>query len=114
MCETTHARGVDFAGDNEGGGVGAKVEEELQNNQSLQIAWEKSYTHLGYGEANEFAGGAETSVVARDDPKHERTNEEPLDLDPTTTKNLDEEYGKEVPGHVSSSRNDQIATSVLD
>lgn len=54
------------------------------------------------------------SVVAGYDGKHERTDEEALNLDPATPKYLDEEDGQEVAGHVARRSDDEIPISVLE
>ena len=54
------------------------------------------------------------SIVASNDAEHERTDEEALNLDPATTKNLDEVDGKKVPWHVSGGGDDQISISILE
>lgn len=54
------------------------------------------------------------SVVAGDDGKHERTDEEALNLDPATPQDLNEVDGQEVPGHVARRSDDEIPISVLE
>ena len=53
-------------------------------------------------------------IFTSNDGKHERADEEALNLDPATTKNLDEVDGKKVPWHVSGRGDDQISISVLE
>ena len=70
--------------------------------------------HLGDRKADELSSGAQMFIVASNDSKHERADEEALNLDPPTTKNLDEEDGEEVPWHVSGRGDYQISISVLE
>lgn len=53
-------------------------------------------------------------IVAGDDSKHERADQEALNLDPATTKDLDEKDGQEVPRHVARRGDDQISVSILE
>ena len=53
-------------------------------------------------------------IVAGNDTKHERADQEALNLDPAATKDLDEVDCKEVPGHVARRSNDQVSISVLE
>ena len=59
MGEAAYTGGEDFGGDDEGGAVGAEVEEEL-----------------GEGEEDEFAGGADVGVAAGEDGEEEGLCEE--------------------------------------
>ena len=52
-------------------------------------------------------------IVAGDDTKHECTDKEALDLNPTTAEDLDEEDGQEVPRHVTRRSDDQISVRIL-
>ena len=54
------------------------------------------------------------SVVAGNDGKHERADQEALNLDPATSEYLNEENREEVPGHVARRSDDEIAVSVLE
>lgn len=54
MGEAAYAGGEDFGRDDEGGAVGAEVEEEL-----------------GEGQKDEFAGGADVGVAASEDGEEE-------------------------------------------
>ena len=53
-------------------------------------------------------------VIAGNDGKHERADEEALNLDPATTENLNEENRQEVPGYVAGRSDDKIPISVLE
>ena len=116
MGETADAGWVEFSGNDEGGGIGTEVEEELDTSLAL---YPQSYckiieTHLSNGEADEFAGCSEMCIVAGDDGKHESADQEALNLNPATTKYLNEENGQEIPRHVTRRSDDQIAISVLE
>ena len=52
-------------------------------------------------------------VVTGNNSKHERADKEALDLNPATTKDLDEVDCKEVPRHVTRGGDDQVPISVL-
>ena len=53
-------------------------------------------------------------IVAGNDAKHEGADEEALNLDPATTKDLDEIDRQEVPRHVARRSDDEISVSVLE
>lgn len=53
-------------------------------------------------------------IVAGNDTKHERADQEALNLDPATTKNLNEKDRQEVSRHVACRSDDQISISVLE
>ena len=53
-------------------------------------------------------------IVAGNDAKHEGADEKALNLDPATTKDLDEINRKEVPRHVARRSDDEISVSVLE
>ena len=118
MGETAHARGVEFSRDNEGGGVGTEVEEHLETrNQhccSYSFREDNLAAYLGDCEADEFPSRAQMVIVAGNDTKHERADKEALNLDPATTKDLDEVDGKEVPRYVARRRDNQVTISVLE
>ena len=70
--------------------------------------------YLSNGEADELSSGSQMGIVAGNDGKHERADEEALNLDPATTKYLNEENRQEVPGDVARRRDDEIPISVLE
>ena len=70
--------------------------------------------YLSNGEADEFSSGAQMGIVAGNDGKHEGADEEALDLDPATTKYLNEENRQEVPGYVARRSDDEIPIGVLE
>ena len=117
--ETTDAGGEEFSGDDERGGVGTEVEEHLESRcqlgSSLLVSFcvEEILAHLGNCEADEFASGSEMVVVARNDSKHERADQEALNLDPASAKDLDEENGQEVARDVARCSDDEISVRVL-
>ncbi len=53
-------------------------------------------------------------IVTSDNGKHERGDQEALNLDPATAKDFDEINGQEVARYVTSRRNDQISVSVFE
>lgn len=70
--------------------------------------------YLGNCEADELPSCPQMFIVAGNNTKHERADEEALNLDPTTTKDLDEIDREEVPRHVASRSDDEIPISVLE
>lgn len=70
--------------------------------------------YLGYGKADEFPSGAQMRIITGNNGKHEGADEETLNLDPATTKYLNEEDGEEIPRHVASRRDDEISICVLE
>jgi hypothetical protein len=97
VSQSTHTRWEDFAGNNEGGGVGAKVEEELSNDDE--------------GEAT---SGANLVVGTSEDTEHEGSDKEALNLDPFTAEKLNEGNGKEVSRNVTGNGNNQVTFGVLE
>lgn len=75
---------------------------------------EKSAAYLGYSEADKFPSGSQMRIITGNNSKHEGADEEALNLDPATTKYLNEENGEEVPRHVASRSNDEISICVLE
>lgn len=53
-------------------------------------------------------------IIAGNDTEHQRADEEALNLNPTTAKDLNEEDCEEVTRHVTGRSNDEIAVSILD
>ena len=52
-------------------------------------------------------------VIAGNDSKHERADQEALNLDPATTKDLDKSDCEEVPRHVARGSDNQVSISIL-
>ncbi len=52
-------------------------------------------------------------IVARDDGEHQRADKEALNLDPATTKDLDEEDCEKVARYVACGRDDEISVGVF-
>lgn len=69
--------------------------------------------YLGDCEAEELWPCPQVVVVAGNDSKHERADQEALNLDPATTKDLDKCNCKEVPRHVARGSDNQVSISVL-
>ena len=69
--------------------------------------------YLGDGEADEFPSSSQMRIIAGDDGEHERADKEALDLDPATTKDLDEEDCEEVARYVTRGGDDEISVGVL-
>ena len=69
--------------------------------------------YLSNGEADKLSSRSQMSIVPGNDGKHERADEEALNLDPATTEDLDEENREEVPGDVAGRSDDKIPISVL-
>lgn len=118
MGETSHAGWKDFAGYDEGGGVGAEVEEELFMRQSAiefhQRLFERLSAYLGNCEAGKFPASPKTSVITGDDTEHQRADKEALDLDPPPTKDLNEEDCEEVAWDVTCRSDYEIAVAILE
>ena len=70
--------------------------------------------YLSNGEADELSSGSQMGIVAGNDGKHERADEEALNLDPATTEYLNEENRQEIPGNIASGSDDEIPISVLE
>ena len=70
--------------------------------------------YLSNGEANEFSSRSQMGIVPGNDAKHERADEEALNLDPATTEYLNEENRQEVPGYVARRSDDEVTISVLE
>ena len=70
--------------------------------------------YLSNGEADELPSRSQMSIVPGNDGKHERADEEALNLDPATTEYLDEENREEVPGDVAGRSDDEIPIGVLE
>ena len=70
--------------------------------------------YLSNGEADELSSCSQMGIVAGNDGKHERADEEALNLDPATTEYLNEVNRQEVPGDVAGRSDDEIPISVLE
>ena len=114
--ESTDARWEKFSGDDKGGGVGTEVEKHLDMLSASNVPGSCGMTgaYLSNGEADELSSGSQMSIVPGNDGKHERADEEALNLDPATTEYLDEVNREEVPGDVAGRSDDEIPIGVLE
>ena len=71
------------------------------------------HAYLSDCEADEFSSRPQMCVVAGNDTEHQRTDQEALYLDPTTTEDFNKVDGEEVSRHVASGSDDEISVSVL-
>jgi len=95
--KTTYTRWEYFTGNDEGGCIGTKVEEELGNNNKSKAST-----------------GSNPGVGTSKDTEHESGDEETLDLDPLAAQNLNESDSKEVTWNVTGDSNNQIALSIME
>ena len=70
--------------------------------------------YLSNGEADELSSRSQMGIVAGNDGKHERADEEALNLDPATTEYLNEENRQEISGDVARGSDDEIAIGVFE
>jgi len=96
VSKTTDTGWEHFTGNDEGGGIWSEVEEELGNDN-----------------AGESSSGANVSGTSKD-TEHQGGDEETLDLNPPSAKQLNEGDGKEVTWDVTGDGNDQVTLSVLE
>ncbi|KAB8659296.1 hypothetical protein FH972_026185 [Carpinus fangiana] len=95
--ETADTRGEGLGGDDEGGGVGAEVEEQL-----------------GQGEAGKLASGADAVVVASNDTEEQGGEDEATDLDGLASEPLNGRNGQEVTGEVAGDDDDQVTVGTAE
>ena len=69
---------------------------------------------MGDCEANKFPSCPQMVIVTGNNGKHERADQEALNLNPATTENLNEIDGQEVSGYIAGRGDDQITISVLE
>lgn len=96
MSKTTHTRREHLTGNDEGGSVGAEIEEELGDNDKTKSS-----------------AGTERRCTSQD-TEHEGGDQEATNLNGLAAKELDEGDREEVAGHVTSDGNDQVTLSVVE
>lgn len=96
VSQTTDTRWEDLGWDDEGGGVGSEVVEELSKS-----------------EADKLAGSWHMCEVSSEDGKEESSNEETTNLDWLTSENLDESDSEEVSWNITGDGDDEVSDGVL-
>lgn len=70
--------------------------------------------YLSDSETDEFPRRPQPSIIARNDPKHERADQEALDLNPASTEDLDEVNCQIIARYVTGGRDDEISICVFE
>lgn len=76
--------------------------------------WRGGNAYLSDGETDEFARRPQSSIVTRYDSKHKCADQEALDLNPTSSKNLNEIDRQEISRYVASGCDNEIPIGVLE
>lgn len=74
----------------------------------------ESLAYLSDCEAHKFPSCPQMCIIAGNDSKHECADKEALNLDPATTKYLDEIDCEKIPRNIARRCDDEISISVLE